>query len=181
MSEAMKNPFVGLRPFDVGDSLYYFGRDEQVKALMQQLNKNRFLAVVGSSGSGKSSLIRAGLIPNLQAGFLVQERDLWHIAVMKPGNAPLLNLAKAILTFTNQDVRDGGITDFVVEIKRYGAQAVINRIKPTLDKSHANMLLLIDQFEELFRFMDDQKTKAAQEETADFVNVMLGLAEQMQA
>ena len=181
MSKTLKNPFVGLRPFDVDDSLYYFGRDEQIKALLRQLHKNHFLAVVGSSGSGKSSLIRAGLIPNLQAGFLVQERDLWHIAVMKPGGAPLSNLAKAFLTGTKQDARDEDIADFVVEMKRYGSQAVVKRIKLALDKSDANMLLLIDQFEELFRFVDDQKTKAAEEEAADFVNVMLGLAEQSQA
>ncbi len=75
--EQLQNPFVGLRPFESQDNLYYFGRNEQVKALLRKLYTTRFLALVGSSGCGKSSLIRAGLIPSLEAGFLVQDRDLW--------------------------------------------------------------------------------------------------------
>ena len=97
---AGQNPFVGLRPFESADSLYYFGRRQQTRALLQQLNANRFVAVVGSSGSGKSSLVRAGLIPNLEAGFLVQDRDLWKIAIFKPGGSPLRNLAAAMLSVT---------------------------------------------------------------------------------
>ena len=89
---AVHNPFVGLRPFESRDSIYYFGRKEQTHALLRQLYAHRFVAVVGSSGCGKSSLVRAGLIPNLEAGFLVQDRDLWEIATFKPGDAPLYHL-----------------------------------------------------------------------------------------
>ena len=92
------NPFVGLRPFESTDSLYYFGRKMQTRALLDQLNAHRFVAVVGGSGSGKSSLVRAGLIPNLEAGFLVQDRDLWKIAIFKPGDSPLRNLAAAMIS-----------------------------------------------------------------------------------
>ncbi|WP_133513001.1 hypothetical protein [Candidatus Thiosymbion oneisti] len=84
------NPFVGLRPFERADSLYYFGRDAQIQALLTSLHQSRFLALVGSSGCGKSSLIRAGLIPALEAGFLVQDRDRWRIATCKPGETPLM-------------------------------------------------------------------------------------------
>ena len=101
------NPFVGLRPFESEDSLYYFGRGEQTKALLRQLHATRFLAVVGSSGCGKSSLVRAGLIPNLEAGFLAQDRDFWQIAIMKPGDSPLHNLARAMLTAFSQSVETG--------------------------------------------------------------------------
>ena len=57
------NPFVGLRPFESDESLLFFGRQQQTLELLQRLHENHFVAVVGSSGSGKSSLIRAGLIP----------------------------------------------------------------------------------------------------------------------
>jgi|GEM_PF-2750012 len=63
----ISNPFVGLRPFGRADSRYYFGRDTQIQTLLTSLHRNRFLAVGGSSGCGKSSLIRAGLIPALEA------------------------------------------------------------------------------------------------------------------
>ena len=98
MNTPRLNPFVGLRPFESADSLYYFGRDKHVKILLRQLHQHRFVAVVGSSGSGKSSLIRAGLIPQLEAGFLVQDRDQWLIARLKPGDDPLGNLVAALFT-----------------------------------------------------------------------------------
>ena len=75
MSESRLNPYVGLRPFGRDDSLYFFGRREQVAELLGQLGQSRFLGVVGSSSRGKSSLIRAGLIPALLGGFLVEERQ----------------------------------------------------------------------------------------------------------
>ena len=79
------NPFVGLRPFESNESLLFFGRQDQTLELLQRLHQHHFVAVVGSSGSGKSSLIRAGLIPSLKGGYLVDDRDKWVITVMKPG------------------------------------------------------------------------------------------------
>jgi energy-coupling factor transporter ATP-binding protein EcfA2 len=89
----MRNPYVGLRPFFTDDSLYFFGRDAQVAEVLDLLKRSRFVSVVGSSGSGKSSLIRAGLIPSLLGGFLVSDRDQWRVASIRPGSAPLRNLA----------------------------------------------------------------------------------------
>src|SRR5215831_63249 len=80
----------------VSESLLFFGRSEQTIDLLQQLHRTRFLAVVGSSGCGKSSLIYAGLLPKLKAGFLVEDRDQWLITTMKPGDRPLRNLAAAL-------------------------------------------------------------------------------------
>src|SRR5689334_12359966 len=91
------NPFVGLRPFRSDEGLLFFGRREQTLELLQQLQQSRFLSVVGSSGCSKSSLIRAGLIPKLEAGFLVEQRDQWRIATAKPGDAPLSNLAQSLI------------------------------------------------------------------------------------
>src|SRR5215213_8435709 len=103
----ISNPFVGLRPFESDESLLFFGRRDQTVELLQRLHEHHFVAVVGSSGSGKSSLIRAGLIPALKAGYLVKDRDQWIISIMKPGESPLCNLAGAILeqsTYPNDSV-----------------------------------------------------------------------------
>ena len=121
------NPFVGLRPFKSEDSLYYFGRSEHIKALLRQLQRTRFLAVVGSSGAGKSSLVRAGLIPNLEAGFLVQDRDRWQIAEMKPGDDPLRHLAAALLQALNETLDVTSVEAFCEQIRRRGAQAVLEK------------------------------------------------------
>ncbi len=90
------NPFVGLRPFRSDESLLFFGRRKQTSDLMEKLYKNRFLPVVGGSGCGKSSLVKAGLISRLKAGFLMEDRDKWFIVSMKPGDRPLSNLAEAL-------------------------------------------------------------------------------------
>src|SRR5215210_5945551 len=98
MTSSDSNPFVGLRPFESSESLLFFGRQEQTLELLQRLHQHHFVAVIGSSGSGKSSLIRAGLIPRLQAGYLVNEKDRWVISIMKPGQTPVCNLADALLS-----------------------------------------------------------------------------------
>ncbi|MCP4372529.1 MAG: hypothetical protein GY797_31150, partial [Deltaproteobacteria bacterium] len=178
------NPFVGLRPFESSDSIYYFGREEQTKALLRQLHDTRFLAVVGSSGSGKSSLVRAGLIPDLEAGFLVQDRDLWEIAKMKPGDTPLVNLIGAILTSLGMPAGHQEIESLKREVSRKGAGAIVACIKAALNgsgKDDYNMLLLVDQFEELFRFHRDKTSKsdkAGHEESTNFVDILLRLVAQ---
>ena len=70
-SEDAFNPFPGLRPFQADDNSLFFGREDQVKALLSRLGRQRFLGVMGTSGSGKSSLVRAGLLPAFDGGFMV--------------------------------------------------------------------------------------------------------------
>src|ERR1041384_123889 len=140
-----ESPFVGLRPFEIHEGLLFFGRREQTTELLQLLHGTRFLAVVGSSGCGKSSLIKAGLIPKLKAGFLVGDRDSWRIATMKPGDQPLESLVMALLEAGGEDSSQAG--QFVDEIRLLGSQAILERLSPLLAQSDINLLLLIDQFE----------------------------------
>ena len=111
-------PFVGLRPFKTEESLLFFGRDQQVNEVLIKLHQSHFVAVVGNSGCGKSSLIYAGVIPQLLAGFLVAERDRWLIPVMKPGTSPLVNLAKALLSTVTPNPTLKSIESFVEERKK---------------------------------------------------------------
>ncbi|KKO17953.1 MAG: hypothetical protein BROFUL_03361 [Candidatus Brocadia fulgida] len=172
------NPFVGLRPFEAHESLLFFGRHEQILELLQQLRKNRFLAVVGSSGCGKSSLVRAGLIPRLQVGFLVADRDDWLIVRTKPGDNPIHNLAASLLDAKGKKEISEQITEFTRMIREQGVQAVIDRLASSLKKDDTNVLLLVDQFEEIFRFGLHHGKAEMSDNVADFVSIMLGLAEQ---
>lgn len=172
-----KNPFVGLRPFETEEALLFFGRHEQTRQLLQQLYKTRFLAVVGSSGCGKSSLIRAGLIPKLLGGFLVEERDIWLVTKMKPGEAPLLHLCEAILAATDQCEERAVENNLLGAIQDKGITGLLEFLAPHLQNHDANLLILVDQFEEIFRF---SRTHQQREEAAQFVAMMLGLAEQGQ-
>src|SRR5580704_10333168 len=88
--------YPGLRPFDVEDALLFFGREEQTDELLRRLDDTRFLAVVGLSGSGKSSLVRAGLLPALRRGHLAGAGSHWLVSVMRPGSDPLCALARVL-------------------------------------------------------------------------------------
>ena len=92
------NPFPGLRSFDQDQDYLFFGRERNIDELLKLLRHNRFLAVLGSSGSGKSSLIRAGLVPALFGGSMAWAGSSWRIAVMRPEDDPLGNLAAALST-----------------------------------------------------------------------------------
>ena len=159
-----------------GRSDFVFGRREHTVELLQMLRQTHFIAVVGSSGCGKSSLIRAGLIPQLKAGFLVEARDQWHVAVMKPGEAPLKNLANAFAaSLSSANFTADGLTEIM---RNGGAAALVKHCAAALAADDANLLLLVDQFEELFRFGIESKQPDKREEAEDFVSIMLALAAQ---
>ena len=170
------NPYIGLRPYESKESHLFFGRRQQSADLLDKLERTRFLAVVGSSGCGKSSLIRAGLIPLLQAGFLVDDRDTWLTAVMKPGDRPLYHLAEAICNVLDSEPDIEEIKRFHETISIEGANAILNRLSSVLSQTHSCLLLLVDQFEEIFRFVQN---KDHQDEAAFFVSILLDLASQL--
>jgi ABC-type nitrate/sulfonate/bicarbonate transport system ATPase subunit len=87
------SPYPGLRPFTFEEAHLFFGREQQVFEMLKLLEHQRFLAVIGSSGCGKSSLVRAGLLPEIQDGFLTVPRrpdqihaEQWHLVTMRPGD-----------------------------------------------------------------------------------------------
>jgi WD40 repeat protein len=169
-----ENPFVGLRAFESEESLLFFGRGSQTLELMDRLRQRRLVAVVGSSGCGKSSLIRAGLIPNLKAGFLVHDMDRWKFATMKPGESPLYALAAA-LTEEEAEGR-AGAEALLTKIRDSGMPAVLEYIRASA--GGGNFLLLVDQFEEIFRSTKRGATAQQIDDAGDFVSLMLRLAEQ---
>ena len=72
-------PYPGLRPFERNEDPLFFGREEHVDQLLDKLDESHFLAVLGYSGSGKSSLVRAGLLPALDSGYLAGAGPLWEV------------------------------------------------------------------------------------------------------
>jgi formylglycine-generating enzyme required for sulfatase activity len=148
------SPFPGLRPFSEEESLIFFGRERETSELIQRLGspKHRFLAVIGSSGVGKSSLVNAGIIPALRSA-AIPGADSWQILRMSPGEMegnPFLALATRLADISTeaalgspQDItqkleRDLGSFDQYVESVLKGS--------PPWGK----IFLVVDQFEELF-------------------------------
>lgn len=91
-----QNPFPGLRPFMFHEHELFFGREEQYEQMIGKLSETRFLAVVGTSGSGKSSLVRAGLLPALYGGMMMSAGPSWRVAVFRPKDDPIREMAQAL-------------------------------------------------------------------------------------
>ena len=165
-------PYPGLRPFEPHEADIFFGRKQHVTDLMKRLKHHRFLAVVGPSGCGKSSLIRAGLIPALQAGFMASNRFQWNFAVMRPGNQPLLNLATALCdsgVFGDAESGNAPVVSQLRDDLESGSRSLAHRLAVNENAAGANLLILVDQFEELFRF----ERKGGGDESRTFVNLLL--------
>ncbi len=178
MKKDSGNPYIGLRPFEVDESILFFGRNDQSLELLQRLHQHHFVAVVGSSGSGKSSLLRAGLIPALKAGYLIDDSDDWFISIMKPGQSPLYNLTESVLLQIEPAATRADVAALLQQTKEQGADALLQRILPVIKEKKNNFFLLVDQFEELFRFAMNQDDVNKKDEAIDFVNIMLELTRQ---
>src|SRR5262249_38228001 len=87
-------PYLGLDAFREADNDKFFGRSELIARLVERLADQRLLAVVGPSGSGKSSLVRAGLIPALKTGALPDSQNWRYLPPIVPGSDPMANLAR---------------------------------------------------------------------------------------
>ena len=169
--DEVRNPFPGLRPFEFGDNHLFFGRDEQTTELTTRLRKNRFVAVVGTSGSGKSSLVRAGLMPELISGTMAGAGSSWETTIMRPGGDPITNLAAAIV---DADLYDSGEEDIASQVRATLTRSglgLVEAMRQSELPEGTNFLLVVDQFEEIFRFR--RSDDATDEQAAFFVNLLL--------
>jgi energy-coupling factor transporter ATP-binding protein EcfA2 len=159
-------PYTGLRSFTEEESLYFKGREEHIESATGQLQRNKFLMLTGASGDGKSSLVYAGIIPNARAGFLKSKYTQWCLADFRPERTPFTNLCKSLarqLEIDNpntvaSELQHGfsALIDLYKNSKRF---VDVNSItwqqadengRAALKREAANLIVLVDQFEEFF-------------------------------
>lgn len=171
------NPFPGLRPFDTDESLLFFGREGLSDTLLEKLRATRFVAVIGTSGSGKSSLVRAGLLPALRSGFMTEAGCEWRVALFRPINNPIRHLATAL-----QECKispPDGPTDpsaSVASIEnhlRRSSLGLIETVRAARMAPSENLLIVADQFEELYRFEPSAEVEHPKDEASAFVKLLL--------
>lgn len=163
------NPFPGLRSFDYEDSNLFFGRDQPIRELKDILHMARLLAIVGNSGSGKSSLIKAGLIPTLQ-----RERKDWSVIGLTLGRDPFESLTVALQQYFTDQKTDVSNLD-INHLLRQNADSLTNLLSAQEEQT---ILLFIDQFEEIFRHsLDDSDQPTEQETIADFIKLLLAASQ----
>lgn len=171
------NPFPGLRPFRSDEHHLFFGREEQTAALLQLLRTNRFLAVVGTSGSGKSSLVRAGMIAELHGGTMTQAGSTWEVMILRPGGSPVENLARAFVDADLYDAQDASTLPRLLATLSRSRFGLVEAMKQSeVFEPGTNLLVVVDQFEELFRFR--QQGVDSEEAAAAFVNLLLTASQQ---
>jgi hypothetical protein len=179
--QSVERPYPGLRPFEPWEAAIFFGREEHTDRLQEILKREHFLSVTGPSGCGKSSLVRAGLLPALPLG-AVGTGSSWRFAIMRPGDRPILSLAHVLLEpqAFGQELRHlpPGKSDFTeqaieAELRRgsLGFISLITDAKQHTDDKDCNLLLLVDQFEEIFTYAE---AGARQADEADaFIDLLL--------
>ena len=176
MLEFSTIPYPGLRPFRYDESDIFFGRETQTDQLLSRLAHNRFLAVTGPSGCGKSSLVKAGMIPALRAGFMVEAGSRWRICELRPGDRPLGRLARALALpdILGDDRTDDGSVALIQATLRRGPLGLIEIVRGAEALKGATLLVMIDQFEEVFRYRE----RIAADEADAFVALLLASAGQ---
>ena len=148
------SPYLGLRAFEADDAALFYGRDAAVRTLLTRLASTRLLAVIGPSGSGKSSLLRAGLVPAL-ADAALPGSDAWQPLVMQPGAEPLRELAARL---AGVSARESSATLRELEADPR-ALDLIGRELIAADTG-GRLLIVVDQFEELFTRCRDEEERS---------------------
>lgn len=158
------NPYVGLRAFGEDDADLFYGRERVVDRLVSRIGspgaRGKFLSLVGPSGSGKSSVIRAGVLPALRAG-AVADSDRWFIVSMTPGRFPFESLAEALRSIA-VDPPDS----LTVDLRERGIADAVRSCTPD---TSTQVLILVDQMEELF-------SHTAEDEREQFMDALAAVA-----
>jgi hypothetical protein len=178
-------PYPGLRPFESHEGAIFFGREEHTGRLLEILHREHFVAVVGPSGSGKSSLVRAGMLPALTAGWMGGGSD-WRIAIVKPGDRPMQQLARALVGPAalgaellpdmppGEPLDRGATAPIEAELRRgpLGLVQLVDEARRLSKRAHpSDLLVLVDQFEEIFRYASAGRPEA--DESDAFVDLLL--------
>jgi WD40 repeat protein/class 3 adenylate cyclase len=154
------NPYKGLRAFQETDAPDFFGREALTERLLMRMNEDvpltRFLAVVGPSGSGKSSLVRAGLVPALRRGGVrgVAGSNRWLVVEVLPGAHPLEEVDAVLCNIAANPPAT------LMELLKDDERGLIRAVKRVLPRDESvELVLVIDQFEEVFTLVEDEPTR----------------------
>ncbi len=154
-----RSPYLGLRKFEVRDKDLFFGRDQLISRLLSRLQETPFLLILGASGSGKSSLVRAGLIPNLSHVLGTGFREL----IFTPDRDPFDSFRSSL--------RSAGFRQADLESLQTGQPETIVQVVRSLKSADEDWLIFIDQFEELFTLCQNLQQRQA------FVNGLIQLVQ----
>jgi WD40 repeat protein/energy-coupling factor transporter ATP-binding protein EcfA2 len=172
----MPSPFIGLRSYRQEENDIFFGRDDYSEQLVEELANHKFITVIGTSGAGKSSLVKAGLLPHLILGLV--HGSNWRVATFRPGSQPFWEAANALLNALSLDIEQAEqrvprpeSLDDIQKLETFatylspedllrqtGSLApILKNILENILSDNYNLLIVVDQFEELFRYTKEKE------------------------
>ncbi len=172
-TEQTGSPYPGLRAFERDETHIFFGREETVSDMVDRMAGHRFLAVTGYSGSGKSSLVKVGLLDALDRGMLIEAGSGWAIAEFTPGGEPFARMTAALINAVGRQFSDAELGLIEAQLTR-GPKGLLDWLDDIDFPAETNLLLVVDQFEEIFRY---HKGRTGDEINA-FVQLLLASAQQ---
>lgn len=143
--------------------------------MLRHLSENRFVAVIGASGSGKSSLMYCGLVPILYGGFITGAGSRWQIITSRPGNNPIENLALSITREKKEGAGKTGEQELKITtaILRRSSVGLAEALRQQVYTGESNILLMVDQFEELFRYKKSRRDSLSLNESEAYVKLLV--------
>ena len=166
-------PYPGLRPFTEEESIFFKGRDLHIRQIVKMLEENKMAFITGASGDGKSSMVYAGVVPYIRAGFFKAKFNSWIIADFKPQKNPLLSLCEAFASQTGYQEKEclnelkqgfSALTDLYKKSNCFNTQET--------DKGK-NLLIIADQFEEIFTNTENFNQGRPSDESYTAINLLL--------
>jgi len=164
-----RNPFPGSRPFFSAEDQLFFGRDKAVSELLEILLKKRFVAVVGASASGKTSLIQSGVIPAL----LADMKREWVPVIIRPGRRPMESLIRGFQRVFSKNISESDVHSFLKSSRS------VSDFLMEKDLGNFHYFLVVDQFEELFTWSVAQKKRKSGKnpDSIHFINHLMKLVD----
>ncbi|RZJ58099.1 MAG: hypothetical protein EOO55_01715, partial [Hymenobacter sp.] len=188
-------PYMGLRTFTEDEAIYFRDREEHVAKCLERLAAERFVMITGASGDGKSSLVFAGLLPEVRAGFLRGRYSSWAVATFRPGRSPLRNMASALAPALRLESSAAVETEleqgFSALVQLYQTSALCPPAEPPAglttaeqrqqQRQAANLLVIVDQFEEFFTNPENHAGGEPNTAAQTVVNLLLETTQLAQA
>ncbi|MBI4648566.1 MAG: hypothetical protein HY738_18775 [Bacteroidia bacterium] len=181
-------PYPGLRPFSESESIFFKGREAHIEKIIEQLGQHKFIMLTGASGDGKSSLVYAGLIPKARAGFIKGRFGQWAIADFRPEHQPLVSLAITLARLLKANPESvlssltpgySALVDMYLgsqlyfDEKRKDKEGFDEKMLKKARSRASNLLIIVDQFEELFTITENYSHGQLSQQAKLLVNIII--------
>jgi WD40 repeat protein len=168
-------PFPGLRPFRYSETCLYYGQDQITQRILNQIIDHRFVAILGGAGVGKTSFLNCGLKPYINSGIVGSTMVKWHVIHSRPSNNPIMHLAEAVnaMELGNASEPDKLQIQISYNVIKRGKSGLIELLKQINPSKEDRYLIIVDQFEDIFRFKNNRSESGIADDAFEYVSLLM--------